>query len=45
MPPSLFKKATTVFSQDIMTVEESKVLDTEVSMTIIDGEVVYEKTD
>jgi len=32
----------TVFSQDIMKVEDEKLLDTEVAMTIIDGKVVYE---
>jgi predicted amidohydrolase YtcJ len=33
----------TVFSQDIMTVEEMKILDTEVMMTIINGDIVYKK--
>lgn len=33
----------TVLSQDIMTVEETAILDTTVAMTFIDGEVVYEK--
>ncbi|WP_343030494.1 amidohydrolase [Fulvivirga aurantia] len=33
----------TVFSKDIMTVDDSKLLETEVMMTIVDGEVVYEK--
>lgn len=31
----------TVFSQDIMTVEEDRLLDTEAVMTIINGEVVF----
>jgi hypothetical protein len=33
----------TVLSQDIMTVPEDEILDTEVVMTIVDGKVVYEK--
>ncbi len=31
----------TVFSQDIMTVEEDKILDTKVEMTVLGGKVVY----
>ena len=31
----------TVLSQDIMTVDESLLLDTEVTMTVIGGEIVY----
>ncbi len=33
----------TIFSQDIMTVEESKLLATEVEMTIVGGKVAYKK--
>ena len=33
----------TVFSQDIMTVDESKLLDTEIEYTIVDGKVAYKK--
>jgi len=33
----------TVFSQDIMKVDESELLDTEVQMTFVDGEKVYQK--
>jgi predicted amidohydrolase YtcJ len=33
----------TVFSQDLMTVPEAELLNTEVVMTIFDGEVVYQK--
>ncbi|MEX2336093.1 MAG: amidohydrolase family protein [Fulvivirga sp.] len=33
----------TIFSQDIMTVPEDQLLDTEVHMTIIGGKIVYEK--
>jgi predicted amidohydrolase YtcJ len=33
----------TVFSQDIMTIPEDRILETEVLMTIIGGKVVYEK--
>jgi len=33
----------TVFSQDIMTVDERKLLDTEVVMTILGGKAVYER--
>ena len=35
----------TIFNQDIMTVEESQILDTEVVMTIFDGNIVYSKAD
>ena len=31
----------TIYNQDLMTVEENKILDTKVVMTIFDGEVVY----
>jgi len=34
----------TVLSQDIMTVDESALLDTEVIMTVIGGEVVYQSS-
>ena len=33
----------TIYNQDIMTVAEDKLLDTEIAMTIFDGEVVYIK--
>ena len=33
----------TIYNQDIMTVEEYKILNTEVVMTIFDGKVVYKK--
>ncbi|MFK2821177.1 amidohydrolase [Flavobacteriaceae sp. LMIT009] len=33
----------TIYNQDIMTVEEDKILNTEVIMTIFDGKVVYKK--
>ncbi|WP_445381203.1 amidohydrolase [Robiginitalea sp. IMCC43444] len=33
----------TIYNQDLMTVPEASVLDTEVMMTIFNGEVVYEK--
>ncbi len=33
----------TVFSQDLMTVPDDKILSTEVSMTILGGKVLYEK--
>ena len=33
----------TVFSQDIMTVSEDQLLDTEVVMTIVGGKILYEK--
>jgi len=34
-----------IFDQDIMTVDEDKILGTKVVMTIFDGKVVYEKED
>jgi predicted amidohydrolase YtcJ len=34
----------TIFSGDIMTMEEEKILDTEVVMTVVGGKVVYEKS-
>ena len=33
----------TIYSQDIMTVDESDILKTEIAMTIFDGKVVYSK--
>ncbi len=33
----------TIYTQDIMTVAEDKLLDTKIAMTIFDGEVVYTK--
>ncbi|MDH4058526.1 MAG: amidohydrolase [Cyclobacteriaceae bacterium] len=33
----------TVFTQDLMTVEEDKLLDTEIAKTIVNGKIVYEK--
>lgn len=33
----------TIYNQDIMTVDENKILDTEIVMTIFDGKIVYEK--
>jgi predicted amidohydrolase YtcJ len=33
----------TVFSQDIMTVDDDDILDTKVEMTIVGGQIVYEK--
>jgi predicted amidohydrolase YtcJ len=33
----------TIYDQDLMTVMEDKILDTQVTMTIFNGEVVYEK--
>jgi predicted amidohydrolase YtcJ len=33
----------TIYDQDLMTVTENKILDTQVTMTIFNGEVVYEK--
>ena len=33
----------TVFSQDLMTIPETEILQTEVYITILGGEVVYEK--
>jgi predicted amidohydrolase YtcJ len=35
----------TIYDQDIMTIEEDKILSTEVVMTIFDGRVVYKKED
>jgi predicted amidohydrolase YtcJ len=35
----------TIYDQDLMTVDENKILDTKVAMTIFNGEVVYEKLD
>ena len=35
----------TIYNQDLMTVAENEILDTEIVMTIFDGKVVYEKTD
>ena len=35
----------TIYNQDIMTVDESAILNTEVVMTIFDGKIVYEKQD
>jgi hypothetical protein len=32
----------TIFDKDIMTIDESEILDTRVVCTILDGEVVYE---
>ncbi|WP_262490329.1 amidohydrolase family protein [Hyunsoonleella jejuensis] len=34
----------TIFDKDIMTIDESEILNTKVVMTIFDGEVVYETT-
>lgn len=34
----------TVFSQDIMTIDESEILKTEIEMTIVDGRVVYTRS-
>ena len=33
----------TIYNQDLMTVDEDDILDTEVVMTIFDGEIVFEK--
>jgi len=33
----------TVLTKDIMTIEEAEILNTEISMTVLGGEVVYEK--
>jgi len=33
----------TIYEQDLMTVPENKILDTQIAMTIFNGEVVYEK--
>jgi predicted amidohydrolase YtcJ len=35
----------TIYNQDIMTIEEDRILSTEVVMTIFDGRVVYKKED
>jgi predicted amidohydrolase YtcJ len=35
----------TIYNQDLMTVPESEILNTQVVMTIFDGKVVFEKTD
>lgn len=35
----------TIFNQDLMTVSEDEILNTEVVMTIFDGNIVYEKKD
>ena len=35
----------TIYNQDLMTVEEAKILDTKIAMTIFDGEIVYSKGD
>lgn len=35
----------TIYNQDLMTVEEDAILNTEVVMTIFDGKIVYEKKD
>ena len=35
----------TIYDQDLMTVEEDEILNTEVVMTIFNGDVVYEKSD
>ena len=35
----------TIYNQDLMTVDEGDILNTEVVMTIFDGKVVYEKKD
>lgn len=34
----------TVYSQDLMTVPEDQILDTEIEMTIVGGKVLYERT-
>ncbi|MDH5597598.1 MAG: amidohydrolase family protein, partial [Cyclobacteriaceae bacterium] len=34
----------TVFSKDIMTVPEAELLSTEIEMTILNGKIVYNKT-
>lgn len=33
----------TIFNQDLMTVEENQILDTEIVMTIFNGKVIYKK--
>jgi predicted amidohydrolase YtcJ len=35
----------TIFSKDIMTIPENEILNTEVKMTVIGGEIVYQKDD
>ena len=35
----------TVYNQDLMTVDENQILNTEIVMTIFNGEVVYNKTE
>jgi len=35
----------TIYNQDLMTVDESEILNTEVVMTIFDGKIVYKKKD
>ncbi|WP_321251860.1 amidohydrolase [Psychroserpens sp.] len=35
----------TIYNQDLMTVDENQILDTEIVMTIFDGKVVYQKTE
>ncbi len=35
----------TIYNQDLMTVDEADMLNTEIVMTIFDGEIVYEKKD
>jgi len=35
----------TIYNQDLMTVDEAEILNTEVVMTIFDGKIVYEKED
>ena len=34
----------TVFSKDIMTIPEGEILNTEIAMTVLNGEIVYKKT-
>ncbi len=35
----------TIYNQDLMTVDEDEILNTEIVMTIFNGEIVYEKND
>jgi predicted amidohydrolase YtcJ len=35
----------TIYNQDLMTVDEDKILDTEIVMTIFNGKIVYENND
>jgi hypothetical protein len=35
----------TIYNQDLMTIDEDEILNTEIVMTIFDGEIVYEKKD